>query len=419
MSEGRGIRSPRKRRPESAVVLLFPERNERALGARQGRKRPLLWDHRPKTATLFLWFCALSAPVVAVSPTVLAGDPAIYLSRISEVFAGRLPYLQAPFEHLPLAAAPMVLAWLLGGWLGPSIYTVAFAALMAACLWTTAMLVDRIGEHLDVPNAGFRWLLIAGPLFPLVLFRSDPWPVLLATAALAALVAGRERAALFWGVMGVMAKGWPIVLTAIEWARGKKKRSLVLTLTSAAILALLFLLPGFRSGRVFTGIHTDTTVGATLALVRALQGEPIGRFDAAGAIYLEAPPWALLVNANLGLVLGALALVALRLPMSWTASAKLTGALVIALLVGSPLLSPQFLLWPTPFLALHPSRTVRYLSSAVVLLTLVFMLGWNPVYQGSLWWLPVVSLRNGLLVVLGAMVAWSTGYRERVGIRAA
>ncbi|MDP8958262.1 MAG: hypothetical protein M3N51_03470 [Actinomycetota bacterium] len=374
---------------------------------------PLALWRLPSTPSLFLLACALSIPVVALNPSALAGDPSIYRERVVDLLGGSLPYLESNFEHLPLAIVPMLAAWLLGGWFGSYAYTASFALLMSGALLGTAIMLDQIGEQLHLRRVGARWLLLAGPLFPLVLFRSDPWSVLLATAAWLAMLSGRRRRAVLWQVLAVLAKGWPVVLSAADWVRGRRRRALFVALTSLALFGVLLAAPGFRGARAFSGIHTDTVVGTTMAVARVLSGEPVGRFDAAGAIYLSAPDWAVLVNASLGIGLAGLALLALRLPVTPMRATKLTGALVVAVLIGSPLFSPQFVLWPTPFLAVHPWRSVRMLTLAVASLTLVFMLGWNPMYEGSLWWLAITNLRNGLLLALGAVTAWSVGHDTR------
>ena len=107
-----------------------------------------------------------------------------------------------------------------------------------------------------------------------------------------------------------------------------------------------------------------------------------------------------------------LALVRARGAFSWYGAVKLLSAAVVALLVGSPLLSPQFILWPTPFLALHLNHTVRGTAIAVSVLTLVYMLGWNSGFEGDLWWVGVVNLRNIFLVILGILTAWTVSQGE-------
>ncbi|MGH9052721.1 MAG: hypothetical protein ACRDWX_06880 [Acidimicrobiia bacterium] len=357
---------------------------------------------------LMLGLCVGSMLLIPFNPVALTGDPAIYRAGVAQVFSGGIPYLEVDLEgQLPVSVLPMLAAWILGGHLGAGLYTVIFAVLMAACLLGTAFLVEAVGGELGMPHGGARFLILAGPVFSLVLFRLDPWAALLAAAALSAMVVDDQRRSFVLQVAAVLSKGWAVVFAAVEWIRGRRARAFALVGALVAVLAGLLLTPGFRAARAFGGIHTDTMVGSTLALVRTALGEPVGRFDAAGAIYLEAPAWAVPVNVNIGLVLATVALISVSAPLTRLGIVKLTGALVVALLIASPLLSPQFVIWPIPFLALHPSRLVRLITLAVASLTILFMLGWNPMYIGSLWWLPLVGLRNLALLALGVVTAWS------------
>jgi hypothetical protein len=127
----------------------------------------------------------------------------------------------------------------------------------------------------------------------------------------------------------------------------------------------------------------------------------------AGATYVAVPYWVVPVSLTVGVILFGIALIRLRPGFSWNASVPLVAATLVALLVASPLLSPQFMLWPTPFLALHPNRNVRGTAIAVSALTLIYMLGWNPGFEGDLWWVGVVNLRNLVLLALGGLTAWT------------
>ncbi|MFP3914831.1 MAG: hypothetical protein ACLFWM_08145, partial [Actinomycetota bacterium] len=73
---------------------------------------------------------------------ILAGDPPVYRLRVAAILDGGLPYLDVPFEHLPLMLVPMLAAWFLGGASAQSIYVVVFAALMALSLAGTATVLD-------------------------------------------------------------------------------------------------------------------------------------------------------------------------------------------------------------------------------------------------------------------------------------
>ena len=325
---------------------------------------------------------------------------------MSLLFDGNLPYVDFFFEHLPLTILPMSLAWLLGGAFNPVVYTVVFAALIGLCLWITLVFAEQIGEGLEVPDTGRRWLAIAGPLFPFILFRSDPFPVVLTVVALQGMMAGRESRATWFQYAGIMAKGWPVVLAIPEWWRGRRLRAVGLLITTAALMAGLVSLPGFSQARRFSGIHSETLVGGLFTIGRIRSGSSLALITDAGATYVAVPTWATALNLTLGVALLGLALVRLNGAHSWSGSARVLAAAIVAVLVGSPLLSPQFVLWPTPFLALHPDRMVRGVAVLVSSLTLIYMLGWNPGFEGDLWWVGVVNLRNIVLVVLGVMTAW-------------
>jgi len=353
---------------------------------------------------LFIGLILIASVVAVFRQPELAGDPAIYRSRMALLFDGETPYLDFFFEHLPLVIAPMGTAWLLGGAFSPVVYTVIFAVLMALCLLLTVIHVERIGDALDLDGAGRRWLAVAGPLFPFILFRSDPFPVALAVVALHAMMGEKERRSTWMQYAGVMAKGWPAVLALPEWWRGRRWKAATLLTTTAGLMVGLIALPGFSQARQFSGIHSETVVGGFFTLARLRTGSSLALINEAGATYVAVPVWATVLNLTLGILLIG---VALFRPgaFSWEGTVRLLSAVVAALLIGSPLLSPQFILWGTPFLALHPERTVRASAFTVSTLTLVYMLGWNPGFEGDLWWVGVVNLRNVVLVVLGVMTA--------------
>jgi len=356
---------------------------------------------------LFVGLILIASVVAVFRQSELAGDPGIYRSRMALLFDGNVPYVDFFYEHLPLMLLPMGLAWLLGGAFNPIAYTVIFAGLMALCLWGTLILIERMGDPLGQGETGKRWLAIAGPLFPFVLFRSDPFSVVFAVAGLYALVEGRERMARRMEYAGILAKGWPVVLAVPEWWRGRRLRATGLVVASTVLLGGLIALPGFSQARQFSGIHSETLIGGVFTIARLRSGTDLGLMNEAGATYISVPVWATLLNLTLGVLVLAVAMVRLRPGFSWEGSIRLMAAVVVAFLVGSPLLSPQFILWPTPFLALHSDRMVRGTAVAASAFTLVYMLGWNPGFEGDLWWVGVVNLRNLVLLALGAVTAWT------------
>ena len=362
-----------------------------------------------RTLLVFVGVCLMAIPLALLNSPEFTGDPQIYRNRMVLLFDGSIPYLNFQYEHLPLVLVPMVLAWVLGGGLGPGIYTVVFAMLMAICLAATAILLDRISEDGPTQRAGFRWVLLAAPLVPIVLFRSDPFPVALAVGGLLAMVTGREVAAISLEFSGVLAKGWPVVLATAEWSRGHRIRSVGLVVAAIALFGSSLALPGFSEVRSFSGIHSETAMGALLVAIRSAGGADLGITSQAGASYVLVPVWASVANLTLGVLVALLALARMQPGFSIDRAARVMAALTLALLLGSPLLSPQFILWATPFLALHRSRRVLRLAIVVTVLTLIYMTGWNPEFEGAQWWVWVLNLRNLALIALGVLCAWTVG----------
>ena len=353
-----------------------------------------------KSRRVLIGAVVISVAAASLRFDELAGDPGIYRDRMALLFDGQVPYVDFFYEHLPLAIIPMAVPWLLGGAFGEILYTVLFAVLMALCLYATLSLVERVGDRIMVEQSGMRWVAVAGLLFPIVLFRYDPVPVLLVMVSVVGFLGTRGRVAAWSASVGVLVKGWPMVLAMTEWWRGRHWRAaglVALALTMTALLAL----PGFSRVRAFSGIHSETFFGGIFTLFRLRAGSSFQLITDAGATYVAVPVWAIVANLTLGVLLLALALYKAVGEFSWDRGVRLLAAATLAILIGSPLLSPQFLLWPTPFLALHSKPVVRRLAIGVSLLTLLYMLGWNPGFEGDLWWVGVMNLRNLVLVVLG------------------
>src|SRR5690606_4273991 len=120
------------------------------------------------------------------------GDPAIYRERVADILDGGWPYRDVPFEHLPVMLVPMMAAWWMGGSVSQSFYVVSFVILMSLMIVVIGWLIDVLGERLERPRPGTGWLVVTVPLLPMVLFRNDPFVVLLDVAALLSFVVGRN-----------------------------------------------------------------------------------------------------------------------------------------------------------------------------------------------------------------------------------
>ena len=123
---------------------------------------------------------------------------------------------------------------------------------------------------------------------------------------------------------------------------------------------------------------------------------------AAGATYLAAPRQVAIVQLGVGLVL--FVLVLSQLLASDRSQTYLTlGLLTICGIVGSPLLSAQFLLWPSVFLALQPSKIVRILLLAAGALSTSIVAFFTLLTDSPTLWFAVVTLRNVILFLIIAV----------------
>ncbi len=348
---------------------------------------------------LFLAAILIAGLAIASNLTsaALDNDAAAYASRTHHMFNGDVPYLDFEFEHLPLAVVPMLVIGAIERIVGVS-YAVVLWAVMGVVLFGIGLTVNRLGRRLGVDGAAIRWLKISWAILPLIAFRLDAVSVLLALLALVLTIEG-EDARSGWALgAAIAAKGWPIVMAAVDWWRHRYRRAITTVIATAAGALVLTTLPLFRSGREFFGVHIETVTGAITGLARLWLGTDPQVATTAGASYVAVGTWAVVVNAAIGLAIGLSALRALRTSFDWRRATDLIGTLAIAVMLLSPLLSAQFVFWITPFAALTSSKKVRVGATASAILTGVFVTFW---FSGYLWWWAVIVARNIALVWTG------------------
>ena len=310
---------------------------------------------------------------------------------------GRVPYRDFAVEYPPGALPPFVAAAPFGDYAG------AFAWVMAACGVALVFVVASVR-----PAAAFFVAVSPVLVGSLILSRFDLWPALLATAAVAALVAERHR--LGWGLLGaaVAAKLWPLVLVplALVWSirRGRGWSALVGAVVAAAIfLPFVVLAPD--------GVWASLRGQAS----RPLQIESLGAslFTAFGSPHVISSHGSQNIAGHGGIaalftvlqfaVLLALWIAFARGPATRERFLRYAAGSVCAFIAFGKVLSPQFLIWLVPLVPLVRGR--RGVAAAILLtLALVLTQVWFPLrywsYAGSFHLAWVVLARNVLLVVL-------------------
>lgn len=339
----------------------------------------------------------------ALPDTILAGDAEAYRARMAELFSGKIPYFEFPFEHLPGMLIPMSAAWLLGGWSGLSGYAFALAGTSLICLLATSFFLVQIEGAIEAEGLSVRWLLLTVPLLPFLLFRNDSWSVLLVVAGIWLAMAGRHAVSGVVVGLGAVSKLWPAVWAVPEWWQGRRAKAGFVVVMAVIGLAITFS-PAVQSIQNPQGLHTETLMGSWFGLMRSATGADLGLTNTA-AVYIEAPSWAMLVNLSVGVVLGLWSLRRLREGFSWEGALLLTGALIGAGLIASPFFSTQYVAWLAPFAAVN--RRLTGPSLLISLASLVLIISWFRLFDAEVWWwgtllarnLALVGLVGGLIVV--------------------
>jgi Glycosyltransferase family 87 len=363
-------------------------------------------------------------------------DTPVYREYGEAMAAGEVPYRDFEVEYPP-GALPTFLLPTLGS---AEQYDAIFEALMLIC--AAALLALAVYGVAALGGTPMRLLAVAAGigLFPLalgtvVLTRYDLWPAALTAAALAAVLTGRERLGLAVLGLAVAAKIYPLVLlppVLVYVARRKGGREAALGLgVFAAALAV-----------VVAPFAVVAPEGLAESVERQL-GRPL-QIESLGASFLLAAnqlglyePTVVSTHGSQNLdgglpdalaatqtVIQAAALLAVwilfaRGPATPTRLvAACAGSVVVFVALGK-VLSPQFLIWLVPVVALLGGRTGVaggvLLASALVTTQLWFPTRyWDLVDLQPVGWLALV--RNLLLVALAVVLGVATA-RARVPAR--
>ena len=379
-------------------------------------------------ACLFLAWAAARALSVWLLGWGVGSDVARYRLIARLWSAGAAPYAGFQLEYPPLAL-PFLLAPLLVA--GEPGYARAFGLEMVGFdlmgLWLVMAWASRLhaGRMKPVVVAGVTYLAVTAGLFPVLYARFDLVPATLTLAALyLAYGPAPGVAALLVGFAGAV-KLWPLALAPLFCGLEQRRRGWPGAARTASLVAVGFLVPlaaalarsGTRVGEFLVfhyrrGIQLEST-WASLALVLADLGvAPVEVDTRFGAIHLQGPLASPLAHASTPALLAlALApqLVVLRrglggpLDRHGERGLLAAGAAVLGFLIGGKVLSPQFLLWVAPILALLAGDALgRILAlAAAALTTAIYPYLWPALLHqapGHLAALAALVARNALLV---------------------
>ena len=249
-------------------------------------------------------------------------------------------------------------------------------------------------------RSSVAYLLIGLPLVPSGLLRLDLWAALAAVVAAAALVGRRQDLARVessddgtrWATgamfavtvtVGAMIKLWPALLVAA--AVGVKREREAALATGLGLLAGVGWLAisgtsavaQITSLRGVTGWHIESIPGSIIALTSAERPRLEADAFRIGALDDTLVMAGRVVTIILVVAAAAMARRSVRQPAERLALVMLIS--VAALIVTAPLLSPQFLLWLTPWAAIaHHRRALLGVTVAAIISTAVVLAVFGP-----------------------------------------
>ncbi len=369
---------------------------------------------------------------------IFAGDLAVYRRYGLQVLGGSIPYLDFNVEYPPLALVPMTLPLLAppqGGiddlgyiWR----FTVAQGALAVAAGW---LLFEATGRS---PSTLVRWAVLVGLAWASVALRYDLWPVLCVLVAVVVVDRRPGAAGVALG-LGTMLKLYPIALLPVLAAyalAGRDRAGFVRLLGGCAavvvlVMATAWVLAGPASLQWLLyqedrGLQIESLGAGLLLGLHVLAGQPLDVAYAFGSIQVRAPGSDLLVAASpiaLAALLGAVtAVAALRFRWDYarlgrvpSASVYLgSAAAIAALLVGSKVLSVQYVIWLLPFAILLPRRMGWLILAVSALSTAVYTTDYTGLWRLETPMIVALLVRNVLLAVVATWLVVELGRRRAV-----
>jgi len=369
---------------------------------------------------------------------ILAGDLSLYHRWGLQLLGGSIPYLDFNVEYPPLALVPMTLPLLApprGGiddlgyiWR----FTLAQGALATAVGWLLFEATGRSRSTLVL------WAVLVGLAWASVALRYDLWPVLCVLVAVVVVDRRPGAAGVALG-LGTMLKLYPIALLPVlgAYALARRDRAgfvrLLVGCVSVVVLvmAAAWVLAGPASLQWLVyqqerGLQIESLGAGLLLGLHVLAGQPLDVANAFGSVQVRAPGSDLLVAASpiaLAVLLGVVtAVAALRFRWDYarlgrvpSSSVHLASAAAIAvLLVGSKVLSVQYVIWLLPFAILLPRRMGWLLLAVTALSTAIYTTDYTGLWRLETPVIVALLVRNVLLAVIAAWLVVEILTRRRV-----
>jgi hypothetical protein len=360
-----------------------------------------------------------------------SGDPAYYLKISEQVSQGLIPWRDFPFEYPPISLPPVLLPYFLPGGTSWAGYTgwlflenvVLCIAIGAAIAW----LAWRGWTHVSTLRATGIYAALALSLAPVVVWRYDAVPTLLTVLAVVAVTYRRTVLSGIGMGAAVVGKLYPIAMLPamfIGLIRNGRMRPAVSLIAATAVTAILILAPfvaiaglgafSWLEYAIARSVQVESVPGAIALLANVMGGPEARIYHGFGTWQVESalipvlsPMWTFLT----GVMVLSLAVIIWHRYQSEkstggllprTEITQLLAALMVVL-VSARVLSPQYLFWAVPFVALSSRPKSLFFWATCLVTTYVYPLNYQELLNQVPYTVYAVNIRNVMLV---AFTAW-------------
>jgi hypothetical protein len=328
------------------------------------------------------------------------------------VLDGQLPYRDFHLEYPP-GAIPLFTLPALG-------HYVTWFRLENALAWVAVIVLA--GALLDTlrPRDRLNPLVLASvalvPLLlgPFTLMRFDGWPTALVLAALLCLVRGRPTLALGLLAVGAVVKAWPLALLPLFVAYGVPRRALVVC--GAVLVLALAPFAVLTPGGAYNGLMAQPnrhleyeTIGASALFAL---GRPVRLYFETGSFSVAGSGANTIATLQSLVQLAMIVLIVVVFVRSQRGPQQLVTAVAATVAVAAVLgkvLSPQFLLWLAPFVALADLAALVLFLAACACTRGLFLGSFRALSELHRGMVALLAVRNVLLLgTTGALLraAW-------------
>jgi hypothetical protein len=368
----------------------------------------------------------------SMGPTTVTGTLEIYYRYASMALDGRVPYRDYAIEYPLLAEVVFLVPRLFAT--SPSSYRVAFGLEMLLFDALVILLIahrveQQAGMERCVERLGWYTAYFA-ILCPLLSGRYDLAPTAICFASACWWFAGRNQLAGVLAGVGTLLKFFPavVVVPALAWevsrlgySRGRGILCYLLTLVVGAVI--WFTLGGANVMKTFQyhaarGLEIESLYAGAILLAGKIMGSKVDCTFNFGAFHLSSD-WASRVSPFvLPIQVITLLLIAHRF---WRTGmrdgVRFAGAAVLAFVITGKILSPQFMIWLMPFIAILDGPTgkyARYLFLPCCLTTtLIYPVGYlEAILRFETGSILLLNIRNALLLGILALMVYGPGDSE-------